>query len=541
VESYTNLIRAHLSGGTQLQKYQLGSNPPAGVERLTSLKMSFDVRAILDDGLIGTVTGCVKQNTPTSDGRYRNGALLVQAVASPATSSNINGSGNGNTDPIYTLETSPDSMLWESTIFWHWDGPCTNAAGWQAFHDACFFTGSEDEDVCSCLKDPLEVSFCQDVPDPVPDPDPDPVPVPSTPVSDTCTNAAANPNPIDLKLEFSQDLCAVVVTPEFASFDIEFDKDLVDQTTTLTIGSDSISFLTFTPTTKTTVGDYEFDLLTMQTENGKKSQFKGIKVRNATGSVINMDEIIVSWTGGDSSQKVKKVRETVINIDEYDMTDDPGPSFTVDFSDYGFADVTLPVIGGTPPPCTYTLEVDYTEVATPFTPRSTTIDFDPPDLTGSTGSPLEIDMDEANLSADETMIDTILLGTNGLRAYTIDKITVSWTDPNPAQRITKVIDETNGTTPFDGSGNSGTEVITNIDVGGLSTGEDCPVADSPGYTGTADGSGTGAGTGTGSGTGTGAGTGTGSGSGTSTGANVSNTTSEGGTKTGRLLWREIMR
>jgi hypothetical protein len=213
----------------------------------------------------------------------------------------------------------------------------------------------------------------------------------------------------------------------------------------------------------------------------------------------------------------------------------------VDFSDFGHADVVLPVIGAPPPPCTYTLEVDYTEVATPFTSRSTSIDFDPPDLTGSTGSPLEIDMDEANLSADETMIDTILLGTNGLRAYTIDKITVSWTDPNPAQRIKKVKDETNVTTPFDGTGNTGTEVITSIDVGGLSTGEDCPVEDSPGYTGTADGSGTGAGTGTGSGTGTGTGAGTGSGSGTSTGANVSNTTSEGGTKTGRLLWREIMR
>jgi len=210
----------------------------------------------------------------------------------------------------------------------------------------------------------------------------------------------------------------------------------------LTVRSDSISFLTNAPLTKTTVGDYEFDLLTMQTENGKKSKFKGIKVRNATGSVINMDEIIVSWTGGDASQKVKKVKETVINIDEYDMADATSPE-TVDFSDFGHADVTLPVIGAPAPPCTYTLEVDYTEVATPFTPRSTSIDFDPPDVTGSTGSPLEIDMDEANLSADEKNIDTILLGTNGLRAYTIDKITVSWTDSNNTQRIKKVKDETN--------------------------------------------------------------------------------------------------
>ncbi len=68
--------------------------------KLSDLKIGFSPDAILNGGLIGTETGCVVKNDPGKLGEYRNGALTIQALEV----------GGG--------------LLWESTIFWHWDNGC---------------------------------------------------------------------------------------------------------------------------------------------------------------------------------------------------------------------------------------------------------------------------------------------------------------------------------------------------------------------------------------------------------------------------------
>jgi len=94
--------------------------------QLTQFGLYFDVNAILDKQLIPTQTSCVRSNTLSSDGRWRNGALTIWAVE-------VNPDG---TD-AFTLETDADGnitgitsgLLWESTLFWHWKGPCAHEYG----------------------------------------------------------------------------------------------------------------------------------------------------------------------------------------------------------------------------------------------------------------------------------------------------------------------------------------------------------------------------------------------------------------------------
>lgn len=69
--------------------------------KLSSLKIGFTPDALMNGGLIGTETGCVVKNEPGKLGEYRNGALTIQA-----------------------LEVGSQKLLWESTIFWHWDNGC---------------------------------------------------------------------------------------------------------------------------------------------------------------------------------------------------------------------------------------------------------------------------------------------------------------------------------------------------------------------------------------------------------------------------------
>ncbi|RKZ45834.1 MAG: hypothetical protein DRQ58_09720, partial [Gammaproteobacteria bacterium] len=95
-----------------------------GTTQLINLGMYFDVNAFVNKKLIPTQTGCVQDNIRSTDGEWRNGALTIWAVEVDADGSDA-----------FTLETDADTgnvtgitdgLLWESTLFWHWDGPCAH-------------------------------------------------------------------------------------------------------------------------------------------------------------------------------------------------------------------------------------------------------------------------------------------------------------------------------------------------------------------------------------------------------------------------------
>jgi len=125
--------------------YVLGT-PGPGETQLTSLKMSFDVNAILNGDLIATETGCVKANAPGAHSEYRNGALTIQAIDADnhqidTAVFNVQGnlvSGTGLAKQMGSLPNTDSGLLWESTLFWHWEGGfCYGQSGWQAAYDAC--------------------------------------------------------------------------------------------------------------------------------------------------------------------------------------------------------------------------------------------------------------------------------------------------------------------------------------------------------------------------------------------------------------------
>jgi len=101
--------------------YSLGG--AVGSTPLTQLGIYFDVKAILNGDLIPTQTGCVKKNIASSDGRWRNGALTIWAVK-------VNADGSDAftlvKDPAGNITGIRDGLLWESTLFWHWEGPCAH-------------------------------------------------------------------------------------------------------------------------------------------------------------------------------------------------------------------------------------------------------------------------------------------------------------------------------------------------------------------------------------------------------------------------------
>ncbi len=68
--------------------------------KLSSLKIGFTADVLSKGGLIGTETSCVVGNDPGKLGEPRNGALTLQA------------------------RDLAGGLLWESTIFWHWDNGC---------------------------------------------------------------------------------------------------------------------------------------------------------------------------------------------------------------------------------------------------------------------------------------------------------------------------------------------------------------------------------------------------------------------------------
>lgn len=82
----------------------------AGTTKLTSLRALVATDAITNKGLVATQTNCVRSNRFSADGRYRNGALIFQAI--PSDRLNL-------IDPVLGVATSNEALLWEATIFWH--------------------------------------------------------------------------------------------------------------------------------------------------------------------------------------------------------------------------------------------------------------------------------------------------------------------------------------------------------------------------------------------------------------------------------------
>jgi len=129
--------------------YKLGEPTPtqaaAGVQQLTSLKMSFDTFAILNGKLIPSNTGCVKANKPGKKGEYRNGALMLQALdASDVSGGFVHDKDNeqyiaGSMAIHDFLGYAKRGLFWESTMFWHWDpAECYGDDGWQQAYNDCF-------------------------------------------------------------------------------------------------------------------------------------------------------------------------------------------------------------------------------------------------------------------------------------------------------------------------------------------------------------------------------------------------------------------
>lgn len=85
----------------------------AGTTKLVSLRAIVASDAIFNKGLVSTQTGCVRANDFSVDGRYRNGALVFQAIPSDKLSM---------IDPALGVASSSEALLWEATVFWHEDG-----------------------------------------------------------------------------------------------------------------------------------------------------------------------------------------------------------------------------------------------------------------------------------------------------------------------------------------------------------------------------------------------------------------------------------
>ncbi|NNC97056.1 MAG: hypothetical protein HKN88_03185 [Gammaproteobacteria bacterium] len=154
---YANGIRQ-----LESEDYGVDGQPnPLPVES-RSFRMEFDRGALGVGGLVGTNTGCIKQNRLSPDGEYRNGALTVQLLDAthlvdatgkiiapyakdadeswwpthPVTKLIDKNRGPGIHKLGYALPkggTSPadisnhmigDGMIWEATLFHHWSGSC---------------------------------------------------------------------------------------------------------------------------------------------------------------------------------------------------------------------------------------------------------------------------------------------------------------------------------------------------------------------------------------------------------------------------------
>lgn len=190
--------------------YKLGvptaAEAAAGVVQLHTFKMGFDRGVLEVGGLIGTNTGCVKQNASTNQMEYRNGALTTQLLdashlldltttpgvikkpyVEDASGNWLPKDGSAAGPSIHKLGYAlpkggthgiGDGMMWESTLFWHWAGECyrddlTNYAKHYADRVGETFVQAFDEDI--------DLTYTTIKDDTTPPPDPDAEPDPDAP------------------------------------------------------------------------------------------------------------------------------------------------------------------------------------------------------------------------------------------------------------------------------------------------------------------------------------------------------------------------
>lgn len=103
---------ADYAAGNNWSEKKFSLTAKDGLIQLKSLSLRFPKDAILQNGLIGTETGCVRSNTPGKQQEYRNGALLFQVIDAD----------NYTIDPVMGYATS--GLLWEASVFWHHENGC---------------------------------------------------------------------------------------------------------------------------------------------------------------------------------------------------------------------------------------------------------------------------------------------------------------------------------------------------------------------------------------------------------------------------------
>ncbi len=100
-----------------------------GTVQLSELGIYFEISTIMRYRLHPTQTKNVKENFVGRHGEWRNGALTIQAVEV-----NADGTDNFTTNQSYSnggvQGVATSGLLWEATIFWHWEGPAYHETGW---------------------------------------------------------------------------------------------------------------------------------------------------------------------------------------------------------------------------------------------------------------------------------------------------------------------------------------------------------------------------------------------------------------------------
>jgi hypothetical protein len=156
VSEYKALQDRYMSGTLATgEKFPLLKiNKPTGADlsikkakALKSLKVSFDAFAILAGDIVPSETACVRENDIGTLGEYRNGALFLQALDA----SDLVGGFTEDvvTERLVAGSTAVNSvngyatrgLMWEASVFWHWDEGCYNTPGYQAVYDACIVDG----------------------------------------------------------------------------------------------------------------------------------------------------------------------------------------------------------------------------------------------------------------------------------------------------------------------------------------------------------------------------------------------------------------
>jgi len=99
--------------------------------QLRELGLYFDPLAIVNRELVPTTTGCVQDNTLGVNNAWRNGALTLQAVEVDANDNDAFTTDASMSEGGHPVATS--GLLWETTIFWHWNGPCSHDPAWATF------------------------------------------------------------------------------------------------------------------------------------------------------------------------------------------------------------------------------------------------------------------------------------------------------------------------------------------------------------------------------------------------------------------------